>query len=357
MSKAVIIIGGGIAGLSSAWELSQRGAKVTILEQGALGQESSWAGAGILSALLPWDYAGPVNQLIDYSLQHYEVWIETLRRHSDIDPEYRKTGMLVLNEPSPMRAEQWLKAHHRSSPAPEELVAKLAAQHAPAFWLPHVAQVRNPRLIQALRAGLKAIGASIHEKQEVTGFKLSSNRISAAITHDQVWPADTFIVTTGAWSAKLLAGITPALPIRPMRGQILLYAANPGTLPCIVYQNHRYLVPRADGLILAGSTIEDSGFNKQTTQAAHHDLHQFATGLIPTLAHAQPIRHWAGLRPGSPDNMPFIAHHPHLSNLYINAGHFRYGVTMAPGSAHLISDLILNDPPGLDMTPYQWPLQ
>jgi glycine oxidase len=136
---------------------------------------------------------------------------------------------------------------------------------------------------------------------------------------------------------------------------MLLYQAAAGRLPGIVYQRRHYLVPRADGHILAGSTLEDVGFDKDTTPAAFDELHGFVGRLLPDVAASGPIRHWAGLRPGSPDNVPIISRHPDLDNLFVNSGHFRYGVTMAPASAELLADLVLGTLPALDPSPYAWP--
>jgi len=140
-----------------------------------------------------------------------------------------------------------------------------------------------------------------------------------------------------------------------VRGQILLLTGQPGLLPGIVYRGGRYLVPRADGRVLVGSTLEEVGFDKSTTPQAGDDLLAFAVETCPSLRQAAVERQWAGLRPGSPGNLPTIARHPEVENLWINAGHFRYGLTMAPAAAELIAALILGDPPVLDPSPYAWP--
>lgn len=355
MSKHVLIVGGGIAGLASAWELARNGLQVSLLERRQAGQESSWAGAGILSALLPWDYRRPVNRLIQASLAQYPAWIDALRQVASTDPEYRQTGMLVLPPFDAQAADRWLNDRALGLDSlPAEIAERLPGATA-GLWLGHVAQVRNPRILSALRQACEASGVKISEMSQVNGLKTAGDRVSGVVTDAGLWQADDYLLTTGAWSAQLLGSLSPNLPVRPMRGQMLLYQTAPGTLPCIVYREGGYLVPRADGLILAGSTVEDVGFDKINTPDAEQAIRQFSADILPSLADVEPIQRWSGLRPGSPDNIPIVARHPGLVNLYLNTGHFRYGVTMAPASATLISDLILERPPIIDPSPYSWP--
>ncbi|MDE2365809.1 MAG: FAD-dependent oxidoreductase, partial [Betaproteobacteria bacterium] len=146
--------------------------------------------------------------------------------------------------------------------------------------------------------------------------------------------------------------------IWPVRGQILLFKVQPGLLKTIVLHEHDYfyLIPRRDGHILAGSTLEETGFDKSATAEARRMLLARAHALVPALTEETVAGHWAGLRPGSPDNIPIIDRHPSIANLYLNSGHYRYGVTMAPGSARLLSNIILDKPQPLDITPYRWPV-
>lgn len=355
MDRHVLIVGGGIAGLATAWELARAGARVSLIERRETGRESSWAGAGILSALLPWNYRHPVNRLINASLARFPAWIEGLRHSARTDPEYRRTGMLVLPPFDAPAADAWLNEHGlgtESLPAALDIALPGARD---GLWLGHVAQVRNPRILRALREACVAAGVAIHEMREATGLRSLGERVSGIVTDAGLWSADDYVLTTGAWSTQLLGSLSANLPVRPVRGQMLLYAAAPGRLPCVVYRDGAYLVPRADGLILAGSTLEDTGFDKSTTEQAFADIRDFAEGLLPDLSATEPVRHWAGLRPGSPDNIPVVARHPVLANLYLNTGHFRYGVTMAPASAALLADLLLGRRSEIDPTPYAWP--
>lgn len=340
----IIVIGGGIAGLASAWALARRGARVEVLERGELGRESSWAGAGILSLLLPWDYPAAVTDLARHSLALYPDWIAGIRAHATVDPEFRRSGMLIRPPYDAARATP-------GAPLPAEL-----AQYGHGLWLPEVAQVRNPRLLQALREALGQAGVVIHDQVGAVALENRAGQVTAAVAGGRRWQAEQYVVAAGAWSAELLGPLAAGLPVYPVRGQMLLYRAAPGRLPCVVYQGGHYLVPRADGHILAGSTLEEAGFDKTPTEAARAELAAFVAGILPDVAAQGPIRHWAGLRPGSPGNVPIIGRHPELANLHVNTGHFRYGVTLAPASAEHLADLIAETPPKLDPHAYTWPV-
>lgn len=228
-----------------------------------------------------------------------------------------------------------------------------AEQQSDNLWLPQVAQARNPRLMQALRAMLEKRGIALIEHTQLTPLPTETGRLTGwRDTLGRLFTADVFVLTAGAWSQSLLGAHILSLQIKPMRGQMLLYRLAPGTLPHILYHQDFYLIPRRDGHILAGSTVEDVGFDKSTTPRVATDLAAKAAALLPQLADAPVIKHWCGLRPGSPDNVPVIAKHPEFDNLYLNAGHFRYGVTMAPASAEILASLICGETPPLDATPY-----
>ncbi|NTW87985.1 MAG: FAD-dependent oxidoreductase, partial [Desulfobulbaceae bacterium] len=224
------------------------------------------------------------------------------------------------------------------------------------LWLPDVAQVRNPRLLQALREALTRSGVAIHDRLGPVGLDSTDDQVTAAVAGERRWQADLYVVAAGAWSAELLGPRAAGLPVRPVRGQMLLYRAAPDRLPCVIYQGGHYLVPRVDGHILAGSTLEEVGFDKGTSETAGAELAAFVADVLPDVAAGGPIRHWAGLRPGSPGNVPIIDRHPNLANLYVNGGHFRYGVTLAPASAEHLADLIDGREPKLGQRTYAWPL-
>jgi glycine oxidase len=222
------------------------------------------------------------------------------------------------------------------------------------LWLPDVAQLRNPRLIAALRGAVEKSGAQVREFSPVTGLEARGRRLTGVLTPTGTVAADVVVLATGAWSGLGIAGLTAVPGVRPIRGQMLLFKLEPGALDTILYRNGLYVIPRRDGHVLVGSTLEDVGFDKHVDDATCERLHADAGQLLPQLAQLQPIRRWAGLRPGSPDNVPLIDRHPDFDNVFVNTGHFRYGVTMAPASAELLVSLIEGATPALDPTPYRW---
>lgn len=339
-----IVLGAGVSGLSAALTLLQRGHRITLLERGDVGAESSWAGGGILSPLLPWDYAGPVARLALRSMAQYADWVAGIESHSGIDAEYWRCGMRVVAPPNPEAALAWCATHG--------LAARIERDGD--LVLGEVAQVRNPRLVRALAAAVRQLGGIVRTQCAATGVLTHAGRMTAVQTATETFPADAVVLAAGAWSGTGLA-VLPGVPgVRPIRGQMLLFRLAPGALDTVIYRDGLYLIPRRDGHILVGSTLEDAGFDKSTDDATRLRLHAQATELLPALTDVQPLRHWAGLRPGSPDNIPVIDRHPDFDNVFINAGHYRYGVTMAPASAELLVDLMEGKAPALDPAPYSW---
>ena len=351
-----LVIGAGAIGLASALELASTGASVVVLDRGEPGRESSWAGGGILQALLPWDYPASVTSLIAYSTALYPEWVDTVRRASDIDPEYVNTGVLVFPPFDEARARCWGGDWGVALEIISPRVAGISSGSAErALWIRNAAQVRNPRLISALVESLKGQGVTIITRAEVREIQTSRDHVTHVVTAENVWTPGSVVVAAGAWSSGLLGRLGRQLDIFPVRGQMLLYKTEPQALQAILLQNEHYAIPRKDGHILVGSTQERVGFDPRITQIARAELAQAAASLFPPLATLSPIAHWAGLRPGSPDNIPTIARHPSIANLYVNAGHYRYGLTMAPGSARLLANLIGGREQPIDTSPYDWP--
>ena len=143
------------------------------------------------------------------------------------------------------------------------------------------------------------------------------------------------------------------LPVRPVKGQMIAYQAPPGLVQRVVLKDGRYVIPRSDGLLLVGSTLEEAGFDKATDEEALVSLKRSAENIIPALADCPVAHHWAGLRPGSPEGIPFIGALPDFPNVFINAGHYRNGLVLAPASTHLLVDQLLGRKPLMDPAPYQ----
>jgi len=186
----------------------------------------------------------------------------------------------------------------------------------------------------------------------VKGLVLGENTVHGVLTEQGEINAERVVIAGGAWSALLLESVGMNLPVKPVRGQMILYRAEPGVVQRIVLSRDRYVIPRRDGRILVGSTLEDVGFDKGTTRAAMQELEAEAIRLIPALANYRIEHHWAGLRPGSPQGIPYILQHPRMAGLFVNTGHFRNGVVLGPASARLLVDIMLKREPILDPVPY-----
>ena len=351
-----IVIGGGLIGMLTARELASQGHAVSLLEQGQTGRESSWAGGGIVSPLYPWRYNDSITRLASWSQRHYPMLAESLREESGIDPEYSRSGLLVLDQKETELALAWKS----KTPQPmEQLTPEAVAACEPALqnpgesaiWLPEVAQVRNPRLVRACRGAIEK-RVDIREGTRVTGLQIDNGRIAGVRTSTGGLSAPNVIICAGAWSGKLLEPYTPGPEIEPVLGQMILFRTPPGSLRRIVLHQDRYLIPRRDGRVLVGSTLEYTGFRKQTTDEARASLAEYALERFPVLRDAEIEHHWAGLRPGSPQGIPYIGPVPQVEGLFVNAGHFRNGVVLGPASVRLLTDLVLGRDPILPPQAY-----
>ncbi|MDO8370192.1 MAG: FAD-dependent oxidoreductase, partial [Candidatus Nitrotoga sp.] len=294
-----------------------------------------------------------VTRLTTRGAELFSAWAKELHAVTGINPEYEISGMLVLPPFNAQAAGQWCAAHS-AYPVHQVLAAdyNLLAQ-ADALYLPEVAQVRNPRLLRALRQHVESLGGRITEHCAVSDIVVENGRVQTLITSSGKFNAQGYIVTAGAWSKEVLGRHALRLDIKPMRGQMLLFKFDVLPLRHIVLQDDLYLIPRRDGHLLVGSTLEDVGFDQRTTSEARDILWQSAQKLLPSLRDVSLVQHWAGLRPASPHNIPTIGRHPQLDNLYLNSGHFRYGVTMAPASVEILLNEITGAQQPFDVTPYR----
>lgn len=356
-----LIIGGGLMGMLTARELVRAGLDVLLLERGQVGRESSWAGGGILSPLYPWRYSDPVSILAQASQQIYSQLADSLQAESGIDVQWTQSGLLMPGCDELTQAGAWagqygmrLQALSASEVADCEpsLAGGLAKKGG--LYLPEVAQVRNPRMLQALRKSIEKSGVNIKTGCEIGQIQVAHGRVIGVETGlGEVISAGRVVVAGGAWSAGLLEPLGLALPVKPIRGQMLLFRADKDSLQRITLYEDRYVIPRRDGRVLVGSTLEDTGFEKATTESARQDLLAAAVEIIPALANYPIEKHWAGLRPASPDGVPFIGEHPEIAGLYVNTGHFRNGVVLGPASAALLRSIILKNKIEIPTAPYQ----
>lgn len=355
------LAGGGIIGLLTARELQLAGARVNLIEKNRIGQESSWAGGGILLPLYPWRQPDAISRLVLRSLALYPLLAKQLIRDTQLDPEWTPCGLLITKNPDIQAAIDWCRHHAIRYETPGQAwFSKLNTQPENPLWLPDIAQTRNPRLVESLRHDLINRGVRIIEACELKTASMHQHRIREIDTTQGKFAVDQLIVSAGAWTGQLFARLFPDQPaayapnIVPVKGQMLLFEAKPDTLAHMVLDEDRYLIPRRDGKILAGSSVEHDHFNKTPSTEMHDKLKDFALTLMPELKRFPIIKHWAGLRPGTKHGIPYIGRHPEIENLFINSGHFRNGLAMGPASAELLADLILNRTPRVAPEPYQF---
>lgn len=353
-----IVVGAGLIGMLTARELARAGMQVVLLDKSLPAKESTWAGGGILSPLYPWRYPDAVSELARWSQEHYPSLCEALYQESGIDPEYTRSGLLITDlEESDDDVKNWATRFDidlKIADADEvrELEPRLGFSTSKAAWFANVAQVRNPRLAKSLLGSLQRLGVNIQAETTVTGWIVRSGHVHSVLTTAGALSADSYVVCGGAWTGKLMESTGIQLPIEPVRGQMILFKGPPGKLVHITLHKGRYVIPRRDGHVLVGSTIENVGFKKETTNIAREDLYQSAVKIIPDL-NALPItHHWAGLRPGSPEGIPVIGAHSQIDNLHINAGHFRNGVVLGPASVKVLTDALLGRIGSLGHEPY-----
>jgi glycine oxidase len=359
-----LIVGAGVSGLLVARELLAEGASVCLIDRGQSGKEASWAGGGIVSPLYPWRYCDAVTALASQAQSVYPELTTQLLAETGIDPEYRACGLLMLETHDRQQALDWSQRHNRDIRAwgEKEIYAResgLAPGSLNAMWMPSVANVRNPRLLQALRASiLGSAAAELREQCEFVSLVTKGSEVIGAQVNNAgrllQLNAGRIIVTAGAWAGQLIAAMPSADPVQiePVKGEMLLYRTKQPLLRSIVLSAGRYLIPREDNLILVGSTLEYCGFDKASTKSARLSLSDSAVSLLPALQEAEVVAQWAGLRPGSPGGVPFIGKIRGLENVYINAGHFRNGLVLAPASARLLVDIMLGRKLAIDPSPY-----
>ena len=333
-NTSVVVVGGGIVGCLTAMQLIKQGHTVTLVERNIVAAqtsgESSWAGAGIAFPLLPWFYQDVVNELALAGAHAYPAVSAELFAETGIDPECTRSGMLIQSPFDLQQAQAWCQRFR--------VQTKMQGDD---LLIPEVVQIRNPRLLQSLKAWLIKHGVTLREQTQLMPLQEGASAIQTwQTTAGETLSADYFVVTSGAWSFELLKQTALSLEIKPMRGQMLLYQMPPGLLPHIIYREGFYMLQRRDGHLLAGSSLEDVGFDTGVTDSMRQEMLQKAEAILPALRGQPVIKHWSGLRPGTPHNIPTIGRHPNIENLYLNTGHFRYGVTMAPECARQIAALL-----------------
>ncbi len=358
MSKQVVVVGGGVIGLLTAFNLAAKVGHVVVCDQGEVGRESSWAGGGIVSPLYPWRYSPAVTALAHWSQDFYPQLGERLFASTGVDPEVHTTGLYWLDLDDEAQALAWAEREQRPLSAVDisaayDAVPVLGPGFKRAIYMAGVANVRNPRLVKSLKAALLAMpNVTLREHCQITGFVQQGGRVTGVQTADGELAAEEVVLSAGAWSGDLLRTLGLALPVEPVKGQMILFKCAEDFLPSMVLAKGRYAIPRRDGHILVGSTLEHAGYDKTPTGDALQSLKASAVELLPELEGATVVAHWAGLRPGSPEGIPYIGPVPGHAGLWLNCGHYRNGLVLAPASCQLFTDLLTGAEPIIDPAPY-----
>ena len=368
MTLDCLILGGGVIGLSIAYQLSREGKRIRVIDRNQLGQEASWAGGGILPPANLQTAVHPLEKLRGLSHQLHPVWSKQLRAETGIDNGFRRCGGLYLaqsrGEAASLHALATSLAEveiemNRITPAEvgeiEPALRPLAdsGRLAATYRLPDESQLRNPRHLQALVAACRHRGAEISEHVEATDFVINAGKINAVLTTSGAISADQYCVTTGAWTFALLSRLGIETGILPIRGQMVLFRAPRRIFTHVLNEGPRYMIPRDDGRVIVGSTEEEVGFDKQTTAVEIQELTDLARRIVPELGNARVEKTWAGLRPGTIDGFPYLGSVPDLANVFVAAGHFRSGLHLSTGTAWVICQLMRGETPDIDLAPFR----
>jgi len=339
----VAIVGGGVIGLALARELSSRGADVLLIERGRTGEEASSAAAGLLSAQSDAASPSPFFDLALESRDLYSDWTEALLQETGLDAGWRRTGVLRCGSVESLARFLWqLDAGLPIDRLDARQVARVSGGRAApgighGLFFPADAVVHSRRLVGALRRSLELRGVAIREGVAVTRFRVEGGVCRGVETSSGPVASSRVVDAAGAW-ANLDPTLPFAIPVEPVRGQIVELADDAG-FSTVLESEEVYLVPRSDGRLLVGATVERTGFVKEVTAAGVAGLLAAAIALAPSLGNARLAGAWAGLRPGTPDGLPILGESP-VRSLILAAGHFRNGILLAPLTALLVADLV-----------------
>jgi glycine oxidase len=357
-----VVIGAGVVGCAVAWRAAGAGLRVLVVDRATPGAEASRAAAGMLSPLAEASGPGPMLDLLLHARAGFPDVVARLREATGVDAAYADAGTLVValteedeRELAARRAWQvaaGLPVERLEAAEARAMEPALSTEVRMALRYPGDHQVDNRSLSAALWAAAARAGAEFRIGAEVAGVVVEGGR-AAGVTcaGGERIDAAAVVVAGGCWSGRL-AGLPRALPVEPVHGQLLSLEAVPPIFRHVVDSPRCYLVPRADGRVIVGATVERTGFRKAVTPAGVMRLLRGALEVAPVLADAPLLATWSGLRPGTPDGLPILGADPDVPNLLYATGHYRNGILLAPLTGELIADLLLGREPTLDLQPF-----
>jgi glycine oxidase len=349
----VIIIGGGVIGLSVARSLARRGVgRVLVIERGLPGAEASSAAGGMLAPQAEADRADEFFRLACASRDLYPSFTASLLEETAIDIELEKTGTLYVafTEHDQKEIEHRFEWQTGAGLAVERLSGDQARLREPALspdtvgalLFPHDTQVNNRRLVAALSNSVESYGVTLITETSVDRLILHNDRVEGVkVSGDEIY-APVVVVASGAWTNSLTNADKhlPQICIEPVRGQMLCFESTPRITSHVIYSPRGYLVPRLDGRLLAGSTTEHAGFDKRVTQEGVDTITTNAIEISPAVASLPLVDSWAGLRPRADDDLPVLGGVGEIEGLYFATGHYRNGILLAPLTGELLADEI-----------------
>jgi glycine oxidase len=352
----VVVVGAGVIGCAIARDLVARGLSVIVVERDSPGRRATWAAAGMLSPLGESDGAGPFLELADASLERFASFAHALREETGIDVEYRTNGKLHVSTGD---HDAELRALAAGPLAPRfdvslidgaearRLEPSLSESITLAAIVGRDHRVNNRLLAQALLAGATSAGATFRTANAVTALNTRSGSVTGVrLASGEDVEAEHVVLAAGAWSGQL-DGLPRALPLTPLKGQMFAVDARArapdqasASLHRVVFARNCYIIPRDDGRLLVGATVEDVGFRKGPTPRGIAALMMAASAIVPSIEDLPLVETWAGFRPATPDRMPVIGADPDVRGLFYAAGHFRNGILLAPITAAVIGALV-----------------
>lgn len=327
----VLIVGGGIIGLSCAWRLAQRGQSVTVFDAGAAGGEASWAGAGMLAPGGEIDAASPIAGLALRSLAAFPEFVRELEEETGCPIDYRRSGAMELaatDEEVQALGERATRRAGLGIPSEACRYNGFAAR-----FYPEDAVVDPRQVTHALLAACRRRGVEIREHEPVEW--ISPDGAALRTAHREYRGAGV-LIAAGAWSSGLLPGLPRTMPVR---GHLIAYRLDPGVLDPILRHNYTYMLQRRSGVLVAGSSTEHVGFDRAIDEAIVADIHRRAGTLLPLLGSVNPSGSWNGFRPGIDADRPAIGRVAGTS-VWTAFGHYRNGILLAPETARVIADSV-----------------
>ena len=349
MVTDVIVVGGGVIGCTIAWKLAQQGLNVTVLERGRIGCEASRAAAGMLSPQGESQTPGPFFDLCLQSRSMYRKFAEELTDASGLDIEYKDEGTLFVvvrgeNEEEKTKWTSWqveagLSLQRIAAEDLHKIEPALTDSTTTGIFLSEEHQVENRLLMDALQITLKRAGVTVIEGAEVSALTIVGRKITGVASGAGHFNAGAVVLAAGAWSSRLLEPLDMNVKLIPARGQMIAVKAEKCPITRVLHSSRVYLVPRCDGRILIGATVEYGGFRKAVTVRAINELLAAAIGLVPSIREFEIVETWSGLRPDTTDHLPIIGPSS-IDNLFLATGHFRNGILLAPITGELIAELV-----------------